>query len=31
LVVYAYQLKFGVLLGISIVDLYFPYIFQWAI
>jgi hypothetical protein len=30
LVVYAYQLRFGVLLGISIVDLYFPYIFQWA-
>jgi hypothetical protein len=30
-VVYAYQLRFGVLLGISIVDLYFPYIFQWAI
>ena len=31
LVVYAYQLRFGVLLGISIVDLYFPYIFQWTI
>jgi hypothetical protein len=29
--VYAYQLKFGVLLGISIVDFYFLYIFQWAI
>jgi hypothetical protein len=30
-VVYAYQLRFGVLLGIRVVDLYFPYIFQWAI
>jgi hypothetical protein len=26
-VVYAYQLRFGVLLGISVVDLYFPYIY----
>jgi hypothetical protein len=26
-VVYAYQLRFGVLLGISVVDLYFLYIY----
>jgi hypothetical protein len=26
-VVYAYHLRFGVLLGISVVDLYFPYIY----